>query len=123
MFWRRFPVIAGGPVLIGLLHLIGWKFDLFQTTGWYDVMMHLLGGGFLTLTLAGTAWHCGLRTASRLFKPFLFISVLFTAVAWEIFEVRFGLVPNWTQSVGDTFADVFCALAGSLVMLRLIRTV
>lgn len=124
MFWCKFSAIAGGPVLIGFLLMLGRQRDLFQTTGWYDVMMHLLGGIFLTVTLAGTAWHAGLKTRPRLLrraKPLLLAGILFTAIGWEIFEVRVGLVPNWTHSAGDTAADVLCALAGSLAVLRFIR--
>ena len=109
-------------MLVLLLLAFGWQHDLFHTTRWYDIFMHLTGGGFLTVTFAGTAWHAGLKNLPpRLFKPLLFAGVLLTAVAWEVFEVPAGLHPNWTTSVWDTATDLIYSLTGCLAALRLIR--
>ena len=127
MFWQKKTVVAGCPLVILLLFVFGWHHDLFHTTAYYDVFMHVLGGGFLVITLAGIGWHGGLkyRTARRIhparIKATLAAGLVLSSIAWEIFEVIFNLTPNWTQSVGDTVSDMICAWVGGAVALHYIR--
>lgn len=123
MFWRKFTIIIGGPVLIGLLFVLGHQHDLFYHTVWYDLFLHYLGGLLLIFTLAGTAWHLELMPPARLalFKAGLIAALALTAIGWEILEVYLGMVPNWTQSIYDTATDMGIALAGGLTAVLFLR--
>lgn len=127
MFWQKRSSIAGGPLIVLLLLLNGWHFDLFHKTAWYDMMLHFLGGFVVVTTYAGTAWILWLKkeTATRpkasVVRTGLMAALLLTSIAWEIFEVFAGMTPNWTHSVSDTFSDMLCALAGGAAVLRFIR--
>jgi hypothetical protein len=128
MFWQKTTVIAGGPALIFLLLIFGHQHDFFQTTAWYDVFMHTLGGGLFVITLAGALWHLKLKknpgrvSRPALFKGSLIVGLILTCIAWEIIEVIFNMTPNWTQSVADTLSDMACALAGAAITLCFIRS-
>ncbi|MBI9020971.1 MAG: hypothetical protein JEZ10_06935 [Verrucomicrobia bacterium] len=123
MFWRKITLIAGGPVLIGLLLILGHRHDLFYTTAWFDLFMHYLGGMLLIFTLAGTLWHLELMPPEHpaLFKTGLIAALILTSVCWEVLEVYAGMVPNWSQSIYDTITDMASALAGGLTALLFIR--
>lgn len=126
MFWRRYSVIAGGPVFVVLLLSLGLHYNLFHTTSWYDLFMHVLGGGAAATSLAGLAWHLKRFSDRKLVarmsgRGVLVAAVLGISILWEIAEVIFGMTPNMTQSVGDTVLDVCCALLGAGSILFFIR--
>jgi len=124
MFWQKKTVIAAGPLILAILLLTGWRYDLFQTTVWYDVMMHFLGGGFFIISLTGTLWHLWRKKSGRQppvwIKAVLLLLLLLTSIAWEVLEVYLNMTPNWTQSASDTFSDIFWAQAGATVAVRCI---
>ncbi len=128
MFWKKATLIIGGPILLLLLLLLGALGELFLALSWYDKMMHLLGGAFFVISLAGMLWHLqykkspGRIPCAARFKGGLLVVLLLIAIAWEVFEVIAGVTPNWTHSVSDTFADILCALLGAALVLPFIQT-
>jgi hypothetical protein len=124
MFWQKKTVIAAGPLAIALLLPAGWRYDLFHTTAWYDVMMHFLGGGFFVISLTGAIWHLRRKKsggpAPAQMKPVLLLLLLLLSIAWEILEVFLDMTPNWTQSKSDTFSDIIWAQIGAVIALRFV---
>lgn len=126
MFWRSYTMIAGGPVFVILLLGLGLHYNLFHSTSWYDLFMHVLGGGAAATSLAGMAWHMKRFSDRHLIalmslRGVLIAAVLGISILWEIAEVIFGMTPNMTQSVGDTVLDVCCALVGAVSVLFFIQ--
>ncbi len=125
MFWTKKTLIAAGPLLVvGLLALGLWH-DLFHSTVWYDLFMHVLGGGVVALSGVGLAWHVWLKRRGAapglLLKAAMVGLVLLVAVLWEVWEVLYEMTPNWTLSVSDTISDVLSGVAGAILVLRLVH--
>lgn len=122
MFWTKYTVIAGGPVLVVLLLGLGLRYDLFHATSWYDLFMHVLGGSVVAVSFAGAAWRLRANAAPWLITRAVPIAaVLAISILWETAEVILGMTPNWTLSVADTLSDLFFALGGAVVALCFIR--
>jgi hypothetical protein len=126
MFWHKKSVIAGGPLLVGLLLFLGLRYDLFESTFWYDLFMHTLSGGVLAVSFSGVIWHLRMKHSGADFSIGLRFAViafvLLASVVWEWGEVLLGMTPNWTLSVSDTVSDVLCGLVGAVAVLYGIRT-
>ena len=78
----------GLVILVWVLNFIALTFYFYWTVGWYDYLMHFLGGlsiGVLAI------W--ALKIENRSLKAFLvaFVSVMVVGVGWEIFEYLNGL--------------------------------
>jgi hypothetical protein len=127
VFWQKKAIIAGGPVLILLLLVLGLRYDLFHSTACYDLFMHVLGGGVSVVSFAGVVWHAWLKKRNPVvsltmkMKTALVAAVFLVSILWEMGEVILGMTPNWTQSVGDTLSDVFYGVAGATIALCFVR--
>src|SRR3989344_5035310 len=100
----------GLVILLWWLNLIALKFYFYWTLGWYDYMMHFLGG--FTLSILGV-WLWG---SERSLKSFLivFLGVMILAIGFEIFEylnnLNYLIPQNYiTDTTHDLIAGAFGA--------------
>lgn len=108
-------IIATLVVVAG--HFIG-SIWLYHATDWFDNLLHLAGGTWLTLAAVFF-----FRSAVSLPKTFL--AVLGAILLWEIFEFGLNLYAKYaygfTTPVGgnslDTSLDIIFGILGALIVL------
>lgn len=101
---------------LGILHFLAGAFYLYWTLGWFDYLMHFLGG------LGGglvAFWFVSNKNFSQLrFLVIIVVSVLLVGVAWEIFEYAYNIAQSTEGYVADTFHDLLMDALGALVAWR-----
>ena len=97
--------------LVWVLNLLAITFSFYWTLGWYDYMMHFLGGLAIGILVI---WLLSLRAS--LPKSFLivFIGVMAVGVGWEIFEYLNGLTFSTEGYALDTFHDLLMDAVGAV---------
>jgi len=113
-----FRVSFGLIVLIGILHLIGLHLFLYWPDGYYDILMHFLGGMWVGLT---AVWLMFFYPVSRahVFRAnavlaTVVISLLVIGTGWEVFEYVYNVTMTGANYVADTTADYLMGMAGAL---------
>ena len=99
-------------VLLAGLHFIAGTFYLYWTVGWFDYLMHFLGGfggGFVVVWFISNKNLSGVQIAI-----ITFVSVMIVGVAWEIFEYVNGIAQSTEGYRADTFHDLLMDALGSL---------
>ena len=107
-------------VLVLVLHVLGTKFFLYWSYPKYDVVVHILGGVWVA------SFSIWLSIISGIFDKIhgyrskaLFIavfSVTFVSVAWEIFELVFGItVFGSSNYLPNSFSDILSGLVGGVI--------
>ena len=82
-------------------------------------MMHLLGGTWIAMTLVGLEYLHKLPVKLNLFRVMLV--VLGIGLAWEIYELFFGLTLTAQGGyLADTLSDLFFDLIGGYVLYGLV---
>jgi hypothetical protein len=104
LWWLIAALLLSGALLA--LHYVAMEEFLYWRYAWFDIPMHFLGG--LSLGVLGV----GLLHRRRPAALALFVAAAF--VAWEIFEVVFGL-PLESNYVSDTALDIVMDSAGALL--------
>jgi len=113
---RNFSLLVAAFVtilIIGFLHFLAGAFYLYWTLGWFDYLMHFLGGlgGGLVV-----AWYISDRNLSVTQTMFvIFCSVMFVGVAWEIFEKVNNIAQSTEGYTLDTIHDLLMDALGSVV--------
>lgn len=119
MIWNRYfaPFIIVLST-VAFFHWIGTTELYYWTYFWYDIPMHFLGGAWVVLA---TLWISEMPPA-RLLKPFLSVMyllgmALFVGVAWEVYEVVFGIADMHAIGyVRDTVLDLIMDTSGALIV-------
>ena len=103
-------------VVMTVLHVSAYRYSLYFTVEWFDLLMHFLGG---LLVGSSVGWllrfevPIGIRSSLPTFW-IITVGVLLVAIAWEVFEFVAGI----TLSTGyqqDTLQDVVLGVVGALV--------
>jgi uncharacterized membrane protein YjdF len=110
-------IALGGSAIMGALHYLGSRFDLYYLFNWYDIMMHLIGG--IAIALLAT-WI--LEKYNHATKAKILISVILIGIAWEVFEYFFGiaLLPK-ENYVSDTIIDMIMDTIGALIVISIFK--
>ena len=108
----------GLVVLLWVLNFVALKFYLYWTLGWYDIMMHFLGG--LTLgVLAIGLFNLEARGRKNFLLIFGFVIIL--SVGWEVAEYIKGIAVFGDQSYAlDTTKDLIMDTIGMVTAYFLI---
>ncbi|MBI5134321.1 MAG: hypothetical protein HZA81_02980 [Candidatus Taylorbacteria bacterium] len=124
MFWNRYfaPSFAS-LVLVAALHWVASYKGLYWTLGWYDVMMHFLGGVWTALFLLWVsrtnlgAWLFSLTTLRS-----LVVGVIAVGVAWELYEIAFGFTfVTDSEYPLDTSIDLVMDTLGAIAVFLVYR--
>ncbi|MDP1624829.1 MAG: hypothetical protein Q8L64_03570 [bacterium] len=112
-------------IVIAALHWISSLFGFYESTEWFDIMMHFLGGAWVS----GTAlWLAAVYLPdSRLYLVTvrnLVLCAIVVGIAWELFE----LVMGWTSFAmenywGDTVLDLVMDVIGGWTMARILKKI
>ena len=105
-------------------HFIGSIVNLYNTTWWYDIVMHFISGlvtaviGLLVLN-----WFKMYKKSNKLFNAlYIIMFVLFIASLWEFLEYGIDVFLNQNMQhvietgVSDTMQDMLVAFLGSVII-------
>ena len=103
---------------------IGGVINLYNTTWWYDIVMHFISGlvtaviGLLVLN-----WFKMYKKSNKLFNAlYIIMFVLFIASLWEFLEYGIDVFLNQNMQhvietgVSDTMQDMLVAFLGSVII-------
>ncbi len=107
----------GVLVLTGILNTIGTSLYLYWTVIWFDMIMHFLGGLFVSLFFFSlfSFFRSGLSYVEKLVLGLVF-SIL-VGLVWEYYELIIGVadlrdVGYWPDTGMDIVMDTLGALVG-----------
>ncbi len=106
--------------VVAVLQTIAMQLDLYWIFGWFDIMMHFLGGfwfGFVAVWFFFFSDYVKVPNNSK-FSSVLFIALLSAlgiGVAWEIFEYFTGITFTVNNYVADTILDIIMDGVGGFV--------
>ena len=109
-------------IAIAVLHLLAIQELYYWTIGWYDIMMHFLGGFWVAIfVLWFDSWHTLPIRPNTLFR--IVGAVILVGILWEVYELVFGMtfvsdggyVMDTTQ---DFIMDAIGGVVGWFVALK-----
>lgn len=98
------------------LHLLATAHYLYWLWWWYDILVHFLGGFWITLLIFWLCRHSRYLKKKLSFRVSAFlalISALIVGLAWEYFEYVVGFGPGEFGYVSDTVTDLIFDLIGA----------
>ena len=99
--------------LVYFLNTIATKFYWYYSIWWFDVLMHFLGGVWVTFILF---WFFPVTPLSKNYFPKLILGILFVGLGWEVFEIIFNnIIAGITFDLFDTLSDVFFDMLGGVL--------
>jgi len=110
-------------IVLLVLHCIGTEYHLYVKIGWYDIMMHVLGGVGIGLS---TYWVLKTFVARDFGNYFWLIITItfFLGLAWEIMEAIYNIAGGPVGSriyYIDTVKDLFNDTLGAVIAYLFIR--
>ncbi len=109
---RLFKILAYLIILIFLVNYVAVKLYWYNSIWYFDMIMHFLGGFWLSLALLWLFFKKDL-SLKLIFK--IFLGVLLIGVLWEVYEIlvnnTFAQNPFNTL---DTISDIFFDLSGGV---------
>ena len=112
---RKSPLLYitfGLSVLLWALNFIALDLYLYWTIGWYDIMMHFLGG----LTIGAlVVWFLNLGDRSLRSFLMIFLYTMIVGIGYEIFEYVNGITFSTQKYPVDTALDLGMDAVGATV--------
>ncbi len=117
-------LIVGLITVIAGLHLLAFRFYLYDFWPYFDLLVHFLGGVWILL-LYYWIFHLEFPGSffSRSWKSLVvggMLTVLAVAVLWEVFELLAGAVTVGSGYLSDTIGDILAGLAGGVAGLAMV---
>lgn len=101
--------------LIYIAEYIGSVYSLYETTWWYYMTLHFLGGFWVALFFI---WFYKPKCLSSLPVLQIMVSLLVVAVLWEVYEYYvFNVIGKLPYDSFDTYTDIIVGLIGGLFAL------
>ena len=111
------PVVVVLLVVVAGLHGMATLRHWYWLYGWFDLIVHFLGGLWAALATVWAARALGIWTPSQVPRnawAWIFGATLLTGLAWEVYEYLVGMVFVDTGGyVEDTLADLAMDLLGA----------
>jgi uncharacterized membrane protein YjdF len=112
--------------IVFLLNTAGSFFGWYELLPWYDMVMHFLGGLWLSLVAVWVLYKYMEVRKDAIFSILLF--VLVGAILWEVLEYAVqaiantpGLLATMPDSISDVILGLIGGLFGGLYTLKKIR--
>jgi len=113
-FFKEFFCLS---VLIAVLHYAALHLFLYWTVGWFDILMHFLGGFLVAIFTIFILYSYGNFEELKKHKIFLFSLIigatLVVGLTWELWEIFVGFT-NTLKDLNDTIIDVIMDTIGGL---------
>ena len=113
LFWIQFFTLA----VVAGLHYIGISLEFYWSFGWYDVLVHWLGGFWVGCATVWFLYYSPFVHTTLPRQHMLLFAVgaaLIAGVAWEIFELLLPVPPAPDYYI-DTFVDLLMDGLGGAV--------
>lgn len=105
-----------------ITHLIGVHFSLYWTLSWFDLLLHTLGGLFLSLVTAlFFRRRSGAFPSRSVFLRTLILATLLVGIGWEVFEYALDVAFAGKHYAVDTTTDLLADFAGALLGFLFLR--
>lgn len=106
-------------IVIAALHFLAFEFYFYWTFWWFDILMHFLGGLWISLMALWVLFLSGYITQFHLsYRSAFFVaifSVIVIGIGWELFEIWSGIsLEDKTNYLFDTTVDFIMNLFGAL---------
>lgn len=110
----------GLSILLWILNFVAIDLSLYWALGWYDIMMHFLGGATIGVVVV---WFLNLEDWPP--RSFLLVLtyVMAVSVAYEIFEYMNGLTLSTQEYSIDTSIDLLMDAIGAIFMAFVVRQI
>ncbi len=105
--------------VLATLHFIASAFYFYWTLGWFDNLMHFLGGFSIGLLSLWFYFHSGIikklvpNQKQAILKSLFFVIVI--GVGWEVFEYLNGLTQSTESYPLDVIHDLIADSVGAIV--------
>ncbi|KKR31860.1 MAG: hypothetical protein UT65_C0015G0022 [Parcubacteria group bacterium GW2011_GWF2_39_8b] len=114
--------------VVGILNLVGTELYLYWTLWWYDIILHFLSAGVVSLaTIVFFRIFLGKRLSGQTLIKYAVFCALVVGIIWEIYELYFemtylsdGMI-YVTDTVSDLIMDIAGGLLGSIYAIRLVK--
>jgi len=106
--------IFGIGILVLILHMIALKLFLYWTVGWYDIVVHFLGGfliGLIMISFIRRVHNSEKILDVGLLFSSVILAVLVIGLGWELWELFIGFT-DIIQDKADTIMDLVMDLIG-----------
>lgn len=112
-------------ILVAALHLLALEYYLYWTLWWFDMLLHLLGGVWVSFTtfwllyIARLVPHIPQHVFSMVIA--FVVATLIVGVGWEVVEHSAGVIerPSYGRDTTiDIIMDVVGALLAALYILK-----
>lgn len=104
-------------MVIATIHFVALEFYLYWVFPWLDILMHLLGGVWVSLISLWIFFESGYIKLPRTLPNTVYVavvSIIFVAISWEIFELA-ASVPIEANFALDTTVDLIMDAIGAFI--------
>lgn len=102
---------------IGILNLFATYLYLYWTSWWFDLLMHFLGGFWVSMVIL-SFWSLFNKNSHKILSFYkTFIWVLIISILWEIFEIWIGatMISDGVAFITDTISDLIMDIIGGIL--------
>ena len=115
LFWELFLL----TVVVGVLNYFALAYDLYWFVYEFDSLMHFLAGALVAIFFIWVYFFSGFFNPTKrtlfAFLKIAFLSSIFVAVSWEVYEVFLGeVVVQGLEYAYDTTLDFIMDILGIL---------
>ena len=112
--FSRAGYLVGG---IFALNMLADLFFWYDTIWWFDILMHFLGGLFVSMLIIWLFYQMFVRFPKRIVFLYVVLGVLIIALSWELFEFSVWTVFDLKEIIDmqDSIADVVMGCLGSVL--------
>ena len=115
LFWELFLL----TVVVGVLNYFALAYDLYWFVYEFDSLMHFLAGALVAVFFIWVYFFSGFFNPTKrtlfTFLKIAFLSSIFVAVSWEVYEVFLGeVVVQGLEYAYDTTLDFIMDILGIL---------
>lgn len=102
---------------IFIINFLANKFYWYFAITWFDMLMHFLGGVFISIFAISLFYKKFSESSFKKFITLVLISVLLIGLAWELYEyvVEYFIRDVDLATIPDSFSDLLFDISGGLV--------
>jgi hypothetical protein len=117
MYKRLIAASAVLGILTLVLNAVAVAFYWYVSIGWFDMLMHTLGGVFVAVLGSAFLWKYLRVLPAREFFITLALFVFVVGLAWEYYEyvVQFYIKTVHLADMMDSISDLICDMIGGCI--------
>ncbi len=123
MYHRLMSLAALLGVFLLLANAMAHSFYWYVSVWWFDMLMHTIGGVFVTIVAAALLWRRHVRMLPiRETYITLLLSIFIIALAWEYYEYALQIYSrnDMSSDIADSLSDIVCGMIGGTIATRVV---